>query len=417
MVRASVASACLMASACGLAESSPRPVRVGVLRKILASDAGKPDRFGASIAGQGQCALVGAWAKAGAVHAFQLEAGVWTRRQFIAANDHAPKQHFGHALAVDGDWACVGAPADATGGEKAGAAYVLHRDGSVWSEVQKLVPRDIAAGDNFGYSVDLAGNLAFVGAFLDDERGLDAGSVYVFASSPDGWREVKELFASDPGEGDAWFGHTVRAALGSGTAPHFVLIGAHNDCQAGEGAGAVYVFQREGATWRQSAKLIASDTEPRDRFGHAISLSRGSDGVLRALIGARYHQQSGTAYVFELGPEGWFEAARLRDPEGKPGEEFSWSVSLQGDLALCGALRAAPGGEAHLFQRTAGGWRYVARLAPDVPSPGAAFGISVCLLPASASGPWTAMVGAWQDGAAGPDAGALYTFSLALDPP
>jgi uncharacterized repeat protein (TIGR01451 family) len=51
----------------------------------------------------------------------------------------------------------------------------------VWSEQQKLVASDGAAGDYFGYSVSVSGDTAVVGAYQDDTAGgADAGSAYVF---------------------------------------------------------------------------------------------------------------------------------------------------------------------------------------------------------------------------------------------
>jgi hypothetical protein len=63
----------------------------------------------------------------------------------------------------------------------AGAAYVFALSGgggSAWSQTQKLLADDGAAGDQFGISVSLAGDLLAVGAQLDDDKGSSAGGLY-----------------------------------------------------------------------------------------------------------------------------------------------------------------------------------------------------------------------------------------------
>jgi hypothetical protein len=48
-------------------------------------------------------------------------------------------------------------------------------------EEQKLLASDGAEDDRFGVSVSISGNVALVGAYLDDENGTNSGSVYVYA--------------------------------------------------------------------------------------------------------------------------------------------------------------------------------------------------------------------------------------------
>src|SRR5262245_14751008 len=81
----------------------------------------------------------------------------------LLPSDGLPGDRFGISLAVDGDTAIVGA--DATGtGTSSGAAYVFVRTGDVWTEQAKLVPSDGLLDGQFGYSVALDGDTAVVGA-------------------------------------------------------------------------------------------------------------------------------------------------------------------------------------------------------------------------------------------------------------
>ena len=59
----------------------------------------------------------------------------------------------------------VGAPLDdGAAGINQGSAYVFVRSGGVWSQQQKLLASDAAAGDAFGCSVAISGETVVVGA-------------------------------------------------------------------------------------------------------------------------------------------------------------------------------------------------------------------------------------------------------------
>ena len=72
-------------------------------------------------------------------------------------------------------------------GSDSGSAYVFTRAtagdlASGWTQVAKLTADDGAAGDDFGISVSIDGNTVVVGARLDDtDKGSNSGSAYVFS--------------------------------------------------------------------------------------------------------------------------------------------------------------------------------------------------------------------------------------------
>lgn len=55
------------------------------------------------------------------------------------------------------------------------------------TEVAKLIASDAAADDHFGISVSISGDIAIVGAFLDDDAGSDSGSAYVYRFDGSTW--------------------------------------------------------------------------------------------------------------------------------------------------------------------------------------------------------------------------------------
>ena len=78
-------------------------------------------------------------------------------------------------------------------GADSGSAYIFQESGSAWSQVAKLTAGDGAAGDSFGSSVSISGATAVVGAYGDDDKGTDSGSIYLFQQSPDGWTQAAKV--------------------------------------------------------------------------------------------------------------------------------------------------------------------------------------------------------------------------------
>ncbi len=110
------------------------------------------------------------------------------------------------------------------------------RDGGGWDAGTKLVASDAAAFDFFGISVAISGESAVIGAFLNDDAGINSGSAYVFTRSDGVWDAGTKLLASDGGPTDE-FGTSV--AISANT----VLVGApFDDSAGGTDAGSAYVF-------------------------------------------------------------------------------------------------------------------------------------------------------------------------------
>ncbi|MEZ4312375.1 MAG: hypothetical protein R3F14_30465 [Polyangiaceae bacterium] len=313
----------------------------------LIPSSGFADAFiGCSVAVSGDIALVGetgyyransfsAWY--GYVHVFVRSGGVWTQEATLGAPDNFKGDWFGQSVALSGETALVGSPfMYDEQGVSTGAAYVIQRNGGVWTTVAKLVADDRESGDTLGMSVAFSGDTALLGAPAEDENGVDAGSAYVFTNEGGTWAQKQKLLASDGAAGDA-FGASV--ALSGDTA----LVGAPtNDAKAFD-AGSAYVFKSEGGRWSQKAKLTASDANVSDQLGAAVALSGDV-----ALVGARYTDDSGTsagsAYLYQREGDTWVEQSRFFSDDTEAGDYFGAAVALSGQTALVGAPRADEGG-------------------------------------------------------------------------
>jgi MYXO-CTERM domain-containing protein len=107
-------------------------------------------------------------------------------------------------------------------------------------------------------------------------------------------------------------------------------VGAYWD---DERRGAAYVFVRDGSSWNEEQKLVATDGAAGHRFGGAVSL-----GADRAVVGAYARDAGrGAAYVFALRDDTWSEEALLVASDGINNDLFGWSVALAEDRAHAGA--------------------------------------------------------------------------------
>jgi len=154
--------------------------------------------------------------------------------------------------------------------------------------------------------------------------------------SNNSWLEQDKLLASDGAEYD-------RFSWCVSIDGDYALIGSPYEDNK---RGAAYVFKRDGNTWTEEQKLLASDGAASDLFGRSVSI----DGDY-ALIGAPIDDSwNGSVYVFKRDGNTWTEVQKLRASESVEGYDFGWSVSIDGDYALIGALYADTWkGAAHVF--------------------------------------------------------------------
>jgi hypothetical protein len=317
--------------------------------KLLPADGAEDDRFGWNVALDDDTALIGAsydddnGADSGSAYIFVRSNGVWAQEAKLHPADGESGDRFGGSVAVDGDTALIGATGDDVNGDNSGSAYVFTHTGETWSQQAKLLPSDGDSLDLFGGNVALDGDTALIGAHWDDDNGDDSGSAYVFVRSNGVWTEQAKLLAPDGKAGDS-FGGSV--AVDGDTA----LIGAANDNHNGYNTGSAYVFTHAGGVWTQQAKLSpAGGDNHGDVFGASVALHADS-----AVIGAPYDSDnggtSGSAYLFTRSGGDWIEQDKLLAADSGPTDRFGWSVAVEGDVALVGAPGDVPPGSAYVFR-------------------------------------------------------------------
>ncbi|MEP4049178.1 MAG: immunoglobulin domain-containing protein [Luteolibacter sp.] len=428
--------------------------------------------FGVSVAIDGDTAVVGAeydsttgGINAGGAFVYTRNTGLWTDQAKLEASDSSAFDLFGRSVSVSGNTILVGAPYDDTSTAiNAGSAYFFERSAGIWSEQTRVTNGESGATGLFGFSTDLSGDTAIIGATLEDtEAGIDAGVAYVFLRQAGGiWSQQARLTADD-GSDEDHFGNSV--AIDGALA----AVGAvDDDTLAGVDAGSTYFFTRSNSSWTLRDKVSGTDSS--DQFGESVALDTdtvivgsplnytfipprfdlviGSASVYRwdgsslvfeekllpsmetgflrfgesvaisgetALVGAPFGNtpsatQAGAAYVFTRAGESWSQQTRLFASDGQQVDQFGDAVGIDGDIAIIGALTGdtagnSDSGSAYVFECNENSWLQTARLTPTTIAADDFFGYSVAV-----SGN-TVVVGAPStNGSVGQDVGSAYIF-------
>jgi hypothetical protein len=322
--------------------------------KLTASDAQASDFFGQFVAIDGGVAVVGApgaddlGPDAGKAYVFRFdsESGMWVEQDTLLAPDGAAGDKFGSSVSVSGDIAVVGAPLDADNGPASGSGHVYRYDAGsdTWIPQVKLLAPGGTADDVFGAAVAISGDLLVVGAPAQTQ----AGSAYVFRfdAGASAWPLDGEL---DPASGGAYDGFGGAVAIDGDT----VIVGASADDDFGANSGAAYVYGYNGSTWQLQQKLLASDATAHDGFGGAVDL-HGGLAVVGATGGNDYGASSGAAYVYRSDDGTWPESTKLLAPGLEPFNLFGISVALEDLTAVVGTISNDGRGSVHVFNGFSG---------------------------------------------------------------
>ena len=253
--------------------------------------------------------------------------------------------------------------------------------------------------------------------------GFDSGAAYVFWRYGSGWAQQAYLKSTDTAEGDG-FGQVVAV---SGDTVVVSAPGADGQQAGVPYRGAVYVFAREGTTWRQQACLKVPGLSGMGSFGGPVAICGdtvvvGVDGESSAPAAAGGQSgdegelMAGAVHVFVRHGGEWSRQARLEASNARYKLHFGTSVAISGDTLIVGAIgdnSAAGGvngdetddsvvaaGAAYVFVRDGTKWSQQAYLKAPKPREFDRFGTSVAI-----SGD-TAVVGAVDAGAGSTKPGA-----------
>jgi hypothetical protein len=266
--------------------------------------------------------------RTGSATVFVRSGTAWSEQALLVPSDGGFDDAFGSAVAVWGNTILVGAPGHDGQAVDAGAVYVFGRSGSSWTEIAKLVgDSGFPQFDRFGAALDLLEDRAAIGAPEADAGGF----VYLFRRDAGTWQQEQRL---QVGSGGTSLGVGRSVAL-SGDA---VL--------AGGPTSGFYTARRSGAAWSPLAFTSKPDSG-NDGFGEVVAV----DGE-RAYIGAPSRGPgAGAVYVYELDGASWCYLGLLQRTTG-PGDRFGSGLAAAGGRVLVGAeLAGQVGGGVAFFSR------------------------------------------------------------------
>ena len=314
--------------------------------QLFLKDAERWDLFGIDVGISGNFAIIGSPGRdfngtqyVGLAYIFRYNetARTWHQSHTLFASDINSNDidDFGDTVAIDGNYAVVGAPrSDVRVGSyweyQIGQVYVYEYDSTSdkWNEMARLVPNDPDYFVFFGTSVDISGNRVIVGT-TDD-------SAYVFEydSTSDVWNQKAKL---EGGE-DSYFGYSV------GIDGDFAVVGAEAVSKA-----YIYEYNDGSDSWGQNKILESSNDFA--RFGCGVAID--DDVIVVGSYNMSQYVGAGFVYYYQGGV--WNESSYsvLRSTEMSQGQMFGYRVAISSDLIVAGVQWSSNDDKVYIFDRNA----------------------------------------------------------------
>ena len=253
----------------------------------------------------------------GAVYIYKRSGNTWAQEAYIKSVNNDASDIFGNSISLDKSTLAVGASFESssqttiTNGTLAsgdnslpasGAIYIYTRTGSEWSQQAYIKSANADTLDGFGATASLYGDSLAVGAASEDanqttitngsaapndDSSDDSGAVYIYKRTGSTWKQEAYIKPGNSDAGDE-FGRPVTlngdtlavAASGESSSQTTITNGEGGDTNnTSSGAGAVYIYKRNGANWAQEAFIKAANNDAGDKFGETLALGANNLAV------------------------------------------------------------------------------------------------------------------------------------------
>lgn len=312
--------------------------------------------------------------------------------------------HAGHSVAAAGDLLVVAAYNDDRMSVGAGSVAVYRWQGGGWVEEGDLLPPTPQTGGWFGNGISTDGARVAVGEPYARTPDVKTGAVSVFRYvGGTGWVFEQEIAPPTVVDGDL-FGWSV--AIDDDT----LVVGSPGVDRLGHtDSGLAYAYHFNGSAWVYDGTLTPPASRAAAKQGWSVAVQNGL-----ALTGAPggYLPSRGAVAPFTLTDEGWVAESVINSTD-LTDDQFGWSVAIFGNRAVIGAPSAETNGidvgRAAMYRRTtAGNWTHFAYMANPTPNAGDQFGYSVAIQGLNV------LVGEPGDDANGSNSGTstAYTYDL-----
>ena len=338
--------------------------------KLTADDGSAADEFGKSVAIDGNYAIVGAPKENdnGAAYIYKYDGTEWIQQFKVPSIVGNTGDNFGQSVSISGNFAVIGAPYYDSNAENDGAVFIVSRTidpNNPWAQHGRITPDEGTAQMLFGYSVDIDNGILAIGAIGDNVDGDQSGAVYIYEAKTTGLELLSKLSAGSDGQSGDWLGYSVAVDDG------VVVAGAVNDDDPNTNStdsGSVYVFgeNNEGQEtyWEKKAKLTASDAATEDWFGYSVDIERNN-----IIVGATgdddQGSKSGSVYIFENtssedSDPNWIQTQKFTASDAVSFDRFGCAVSINESLAVIGTRydddNGSNSGSAYVFAMDQQDW-------------------------------------------------------------
>ena len=302
---------------------------------------GEDDQFGSSVAIEGDYAIVGApyedlpsRSATGKAYIFDATTGslLHTLDNPITSSVNAL---FGSSVSISGTTVVVSAPGQQVGGDlSSGKAYIYD---AITGTLLHILDNPNASGtpayDQFGNSVSISGDNVIVGAHYEDNS-ANSGRVYIFNTTSGALLHT----INNPNA----YGTSIQDRFGFSVSisGDYAIASAHyEDDAGGTSSGKAYIFDvTTGALLHTLDNPSAFGTSADDQFGHSTSISD-----TYAIVGARTEDdaggiQSGKSYIYDIITGALLHT--LDNPNAystSATDNFGHSTSISGNYAIVGA--------------------------------------------------------------------------------
>ena len=200
-------------------------------------------------------------------------------------------------------------------------------EGAMGTFLQKLSPAEGVNGDQFGFSGDLQGDQAIIGANLSDALGSNAGAAYHFDLVAN---RSSRLERAGVGIGDA-AGHSVAVS------GERIVVSRHGaDSPGVDDHGAASLFATTSLSELLPELGRPGGPSPGTFFANTVAMSD------QYIVFGSYIE--GKVYAYNRSTETMVELPSGDDPLSLVGDNYAWDVAVDGNIAVVGGRRVDPAG-------------------------------------------------------------------------
>jgi hypothetical protein len=254
------------------------------------------DFFGWSVAIDGDVAVIGApsgdgfVADCGVACVFERSGSTWTQTAVLKLPDGEAIDQFGQSVAILGGRIAVGAPGDGTASLAAGSVSLFERVGGVWTMVARLRPLG-SANAKFAENIALDPQRVYAGGPEETHLATHGGSVWVFAQNAGVWVQEARIEPATVANNDH-FGADIAVVN------DVLVIGAWGMDVANTDAGAVFVYEHTPQGWFPRA-LLSGVLSPFASLGWSVAFD-GQTVLAGAWLDDAYGSNTGSVWSYRV---------------------------------------------------------------------------------------------------------------------